>query len=190
MNEFEQLQRIWDSQNNQPIYIMNEQALHQRIETKKNKTIRITNFTELLLIFVNLFSGVMILTIKFPEASAVYMTIMALWMLITAAYALVSRVRRINGNSKFDRSMQGDLAFAISVASYQVRLSKLMRWNVLPIGILCFLGLLSGGKSVSIIVIMTFVFAALYYFSGWEHSFYESRKRELETLQGKLKSEG
>ena len=35
--EFEDLQKIWDTQNNKPMYVINEEALHRRILSKKNK---------------------------------------------------------------------------------------------------------------------------------------------------------
>ena len=75
------------------------------------------------------------------------MYILSAWMLGSALYLLVSRIRRIKANHRFDRSMRGDLTHAISVATYQVRLSRLMRWNILPIGILTLLGVWSSGKS-------------------------------------------
>ena len=41
--EFEELKKIWDTQNNQPMYAINEEALHNRILTKKRKTNKISS---------------------------------------------------------------------------------------------------------------------------------------------------
>jgi len=80
----------------------------------------------------------------------------------------------------------GDLRHAIAVATYQVQLSYLLRWNTLPIGILIILSVWDGGRSFWLAIgIMIFLFIANYA-AGWEHNFYKSRKRELEILLNKL----
>ena len=35
--EFDELKKIWDSQNNEVLYAINEKALHDRIRTKKGR---------------------------------------------------------------------------------------------------------------------------------------------------------
>ena len=117
------------------------------------------------------------------------MYILAVWMLISALYLLVSRTRRISGNRRFDRSLRGDLTHAISMATYQVHLSRLMRWNILPIGILTLLGIWDHGKPAWIIVGILLFFVLANYAGGWEHRIYKARKRELEILQDKLENE-
>ena len=34
--EFEELKKIWDTQNNKPMFIIDEEALHRTIQKKKN----------------------------------------------------------------------------------------------------------------------------------------------------------
>ena len=82
--------------------------------------------------------------------------------------------------------MLGDLTHALSMASYQVWLSRLMRWNILPVAGFILLGLLYSEKPVWAIVLILILFSVLYYASGWEHNIYVSKKRELEILQKKL----
>src|SRR6187402_43134 len=127
--EFEELQRIWDSQNNRPLYALNEDALYNRILTKKRQTHHITNISELLSIIVNLCSGGFVFAINYTSTrSGIAMYIMAAWMLLVSLYALVSRMRRIRGEQQFNRTMKDDLNNAVAMATYQVRLSQLMRW--------------------------------------------------------------
>lgn len=184
--DFEELQKIWDSQNNQPMYVINQEALHRRITAKKKKAIRITNLSELLLITVNIISGGFVLVMNLSmEKTNLSFHVMTTWMLGSAVYLLISRVRRMRSIS-FERSMLGDLTHAISVATYQVRLSQIMRWNILPIGLLSIIGVWEGGKSIAFIVGLIVCFALAYYAGGWEHNIYQSRKRELEILQRKL----
>lgn len=189
--EFDEMQKIWDSQNNEPLYAINENALHNRIMSKKKTGYHITNTSELLLIIVNAGAGLFILGANFSKPGAnIYRYLLAGWMLLSALYMLLSRVRRIKGSHQFDRSMLGDLSYAISLASYQVRLSQVGRWNILPIGVLCILWLWESEKPTLSIIVIAILFAFAAYATRWEHSIYKNRKKELEVLQKKLKAEG
>jgi hypothetical protein len=188
--EFDEIKKVWDSQNDETIYGINEKALHNRILAKKTKAYHITNASELLAIIANFGAGGFILAFRvYKESANIFLFLLVAWMFVTGLYVLVSRVRRIKGEHTFDRSVLGDLRHAIAVATYQVRLSFLLRWNIVPIGILIILSIWDGGRSVWLAIgIVIFLFIANY-FAGWEHSFYKSRKRELETLLSKLDTE-
>jgi len=187
--EFDDMKKIWDTQNNEPLYAVNETALHHRILSKKRKGFHITNISEWLSVLVYGGTACFIFGVNFYKQSGnVWMYFLAAWMLGSALYTLVSRIRRIRGERQFDRTMNGDLAHAISVAAYQVRLSFLMRWNILPMGLLTVLSVLDNGKSVWVAVGVLVFFVISYYAGGWEHNIYKNRKRELEVLQNKLES--
>ena len=188
--EFEEMQQIWDKQNNEPLYVINEKALHNRILSKKKQANHITNASELLAIIVNVVAGGFVLAINFlRHRDNIFMYFLSAWMLSTSFHLLVSRIRRIKENKRFDRSMRGDLNHAISVASYQVRLSQLLRWNILPIGIFVLPGVWDGKKSIWLAVGMLVFFVLTFYASRWEHNIYKAKKRELEILQNKLGNE-
>jgi hypothetical protein len=185
--EFEELQQIWNTQNSKPLYAIDEQALHNRILAKKSQAGHMADISELMLILVNMGAGIFVFGLNFFDKSGnTWMYIMAGWMLLTSLYSMVSRFRRITGDRRFDRSILGDLRHAISMAAYQVRLSQLMRWNIVPIGALVLLGLWEGGKPVWTTVLTMAFFVLAWFASGWEHRIYKSRKRELDVLQGKL----
>jgi len=188
--EFEEMKKIWDAQNNESIYGINESALHNRILSKQKQGLHITNVSELLGIVAYTVAGLAMLGVNlYKQSASIFMYILSAWVLGSAIYILASRIRRINGNNRFDRSMRGDLTHAISVATYQVRFSQLMRWNIIPIGILVLLGMVEGGKSIWIIAGIIIFFVLTNYASGWEHNIYKRKKRELEILQDKLESE-
>jgi hypothetical protein len=189
--EFEEIKKIWDMQNNEALYVINEKALHNRILSKKKSAGHIANFTELLTIFVHTGTGLVVLGIAlFKSASNLFMYLMAGWAFITALYLLVSRIRRMQREDRFDRSMLGDLNHALANANYQVSLSGILRWNVLPMGILLLFGFWETGKlSVWVVVAMVIFFALTHYAGGWEHRIYKNKKRELEMLQQKLENE-
>src|SRR5665213_1655108 len=188
--EFNEMKKIWDSQNNEPLYAINEKALHNRILSKKKTGYHITNVSELLLIIVNAGAGLLVLGINISRPGVnIFLYLLAAWMLLSALFMLVSRIRRIKSSHHFDRSMLGDLSQAISLAAYQVRLSQVGRWNILPIGILSLLALWESEKPAWSIVIMAIIFAFAARVTFWEHSIYKKRKRELEILQKRLKGE-
>ena len=188
--EFDEMKGIWDSQDNEPLYTVNEKALYSHILSKKNQAHHITNISELLWIIVNSCAGCFILGLNlFNQSDSIFMYLLSAWMPVTAFYVLMSRVRRIKGDRRFDRSIRGDLDHAVWLATYQVRLSRLGRWNILPIGILSVVGVLDSGKSPWWIAGFVIFFVLTTYAAGWEHGIYKARKRELDVLRNKLEQE-
>ncbi|MBO9658972.1 MAG: hypothetical protein J7527_09110 [Chitinophagaceae bacterium] len=186
--EFEELQKIWLAGNQEAVYVINEQALHHRITAKRHKVLHIANVSELLLVVVNIAAGIFVLTTTyFSPHSNVFLYLMAGWMFLTAGYALVHRLRRLRAQPVYDRSLQQELQHALATATYQVRLSQLMRLNVIPIGALTVLGIWQGDKPIWLAAVILLFFCGAYYFSGWEHNYYKRQQRELEGLVGKLK---
>jgi hypothetical protein len=185
--EFEEMQKIWSAQNDEPLYAINEEALHRRIIVKRNQARHITNVSEWLGILANLGAGCFVLEVNISSHNPNYfMYAMATWMVCTGLYFVVARRRRIRGARMFDRSMAGDLDHAISVAAYQVRHSQLMRWNILPIALFILFGIWEDGKSGWAALGLMLFFVLAYFASRWEHRIYEKRKHELELLQKKL----
>ena len=185
--EFEEMKKVWDAQNNEPIYGINEKALHNRILKKKNQAQHTTNLSELFSIIAYTFSGCFIIALNLMNKSNnVFMYILSAWILCMALYSLVSRMRRVNRGQQFDRSMRGDLEYAISMATYQVRFSRLARWSILPMGLFILLAVWDSGKSTWLLVGIVIFLVLANYASGWEHNFYKKKKRELEILKEKL----
>ena len=188
--EFEELQQVWDDQDKRPIYTIDQQAMRDRILRKKRQARHITNRNELVLIIVNVGSGIFILSLHFSLSRQFFMYLLAFWMLGTALFVAVSRFRRLKRNNRFDRSMRGDLDQAIATATYQVRLSFIMRLNILPIGLFVFLGMLESHKSTWFAVACIVFFILAFYASGFEHRIYRRKKRELQLLQSELEKGG
>jgi len=184
--EFDELQKIWDTQNNQPLYMINEKALHNRIVSKKYQAIHIASFSEWLLMIVNIAAGAFILGTNYMQHNWIFMYLLAAWMFGCALYVLISRLGRIKDQHRFDRSMLGDLQHALAAARYQVRLAHIMRWNVVPVALLILLAFWEGGKPLWLAVTVGIFFIMTFFASGWELNIYKSKKRELEVLQNKL----
>lgn len=188
--EFDEMKKIWDSQNNQPLYVIDEAALQNRILSKKRQVRHISNISEWLLIIVNAGGAFAVFGVNVSNHSnSWWMYLLSVWMFVVACYTFLSRMYRMKGEHRFDRTMRGDLSHAIFVATYQVRLSKLMQWNILPIAILVALGMWGTGKPLWITGSLILFFMLTAYASRWEHRIYERKKRELESLRDKLEIE-
>ncbi|OQP62173.1 hypothetical protein [Niastella populi] len=189
--EFDELQKIWDTQNNKPLYVINEHALHNRIVAKKHQVIHIAVVTEWILIIANAISGAFVLQQNFTgRRSLVFAYLLAIWLLGSALYVLVNRVRRMREQKRFNRSLSGDLQHALATAVYQVRIAQIMRWNTLPIALLVLLGSWEGGQSVWFLVAVALFFVLVFIASGWEQNIYRNKMKELQVLQNKLQEEG
>jgi len=176
--EFEEIKKVWSQQNNEPMYVINESALRSSIVKKKDKALLRANISELISIIVNIAMGLFLFTTG-P-------IILAVWMIIVGLICLVGRIRRKRGDTQFDRTMLGDLDHAVSVAKYQVRLSGLMRWNIIPVGGLIAWSAWSKENAVVFVVILI-VFSSLAFFgSGLEHNYYKGRLNEVVQLRKTL----
>jgi hypothetical protein len=188
--EFDELQKIWDTQNNKPLYVINEQALHNRIVAKKHQVIHIAVITEWILIIANTISGAFVLQQNYTGRRAlVFAYLLAVWLLGSALYVLVNRIRRMREQQRFNRSLSGDLQHALTTAVYQVRIAHIMRWNTIPIALLVLLSTWEGGQSVWFLLAVAFFFVLVFFASGWEMGIYRNKMKELQVLQNKLQEE-
>ena len=178
--EFEEVQSIWGAQDAQPIFRVDEKELYEKVLGRKRTTLRITNISELVLIFVYLGSGGYVWYLNVRDSFFMYL--LAGWMIAVALLCVVGRVRRIVSGRRFDRTIRGELQHALAVASYQVRFSQFGRWNIVLIGVLCVFGMWESGKAPWIGVLVGLFFAVAYYLSGFENGMYKRRKERLQRL--------
>jgi hypothetical protein len=187
--EFEEMQKVWDAQNGQLLYAINEDALHKRILAKKRRAQLTASASELIQIIANITGGIFIFSVlSFVKRQDIFTSIMAAWMLASAVYTIVSRFRRMKANDRFDRSMNGDLNHAISITRYQVRLSQVSRWNALPIATFALLSIWQAHKPIWTIPLALVIFTFGWWVGGKEVRMHQSRRRELETLKSKLEN--
>lgn len=185
--EFDELRKIWDTQNNTPMYVINEQTLHNRILSKVKTGAKITNQSELASIIVNCGAGLLLIRSAFSDAVInYYLMILGAWMIFSSGIILISRIKRIRGEQEYDRTVLGDLDHALSYATYQVKLSGWLRWNIVPMILLMVPGMWDGGKHLVFITGLIIFFVVTAYMSGLEHNHYKRRKDELAALKQKL----
>ena len=182
--EFEEMKKIWDTQNQKPMYVIDEEVLERRIQSKKQYASHCTNYTEIFLIIVNIVAGAFVLWGQLnSDNGSIYMYLMSIIMFFTAGFVIIWRYRRKKKENRFDESMVGNLDHAIQNAGFQVRLSKIMRWYILPIGLLLILGLWQSKNEVWILIPFLIFIALTIWGSRWEHQIYVRRKQQLEKLR-------
>lgn len=187
--EFDEMKKIWDAQNNQPLYVIDEKALHNRIQSKMNGMSHLTNVSDWVLIFIYLGTGVVLVGRNpFKPGLNIYMWLGAAWMFATVVYLVVGHIRRIKAGRRFDRSIHGDLDHAIWLAGYQVRLSQFIRWNLLPMGVIMIFSGWEAGKLIRVGLIILIANILAFYVTSTGIRANKRRKRELQGLKEKLEA--
>ena len=187
--EFEDMKKIWDTQNNQPLYVIDEKALHKRIQSKMNGVRRFANATEVSLMVVYLFAGSLLLAVNpFKRGANIFMYIETAWMFAIVVYIMVSRNRRIKASRRFDRTIHGDLDHAISLASYHLRLSEIINWNGIPMGAIMIGSGWESGKLFMVSVVILVSYGLAFYVGAKANRANKRRKRELQILKEKLEA--
>ncbi len=189
--EFDEMKKIWDSQNNEAMYVINEEALHNRIRVKKKSSQRLARVTEFVFIGSNLIAGSLILGKNIWTGEHIaFKYIAALFFYGIAVYVMFQLKLRKREELNFENTMMGDLEHALSNATFQVNLSAKMMNVVFPVVIIVSIASKWIGSGFSwMIPAIVFFFAFVYYAASWEHRCYVSKKRELEAIKRKLMEE-
>jgi len=185
--EFDEVKKIWDAQNNQPLYAIDEKTLHNRIRSRMNAVRHVTNISDWVLIVIYIGTvGRLLYRNPFKPGVNTFIYLEAVWILATVVYFLVIHLRRIKAGRQFDRSIHGDLDHAISLASYQVRLSEVIRWNLFPLGAILILSGWESGKLLRVSVVILVSYTLAFYVISIGLRLSKRRKRELRSLKEKL----
>ncbi len=186
--QFNDLQKIWDSQNNKPMYVIREEALHQKVLAKGRKAGRTANLTEWILISTGLIaSGILVYFDFIKDEGNVFSYISVVLFSLITVYGMINRFLRKNKTENFERSILGDLEHALSISEYQVSLSKGMLFGFWPaVYLISVLSLAMSGKSLWFALALAILFSGVSYLSWWEHKCYIRRRNELATLKKKL----
>jgi L-asparagine transporter-like permease len=190
--EFDELQKVWDKQNNEPLYVINEEALHRRIKAKKRAAAKKANWMEIILIGANLLAGSMLLwAVLFKgKEHETFIYVMIPIMLLVPFYLLYKRTQRKKSENKFEHTLLGDIEHALSNASYTVTLSRTSQLYFLSIAALTMLSLIfDKDASIASIIGISILFLLTLYASRWEHNFYVRKKKELQNLKEKMGEE-
>lgn len=187
--EFDEMKKIWDAQNSRPLYTLDEKALHNRIQSKMNCTLRLTGMREWLLILINLGAGGILIGFnRFKPGTNIFLYLEAAWMFATVVYFIVYRIRRIKASRRFDRSIRGDLDHSISLVTYQIRTSEFIRWNLPPMGAIMIFSGWEGGQLLKVSTLILASYTLSFYVVSKGIHADKKRKRSLQALKEKLET--
>ncbi len=152
--EFNELKMIWDSQNQEPLYAMNEAALQAIIQRKNQESDRCLSRCFVTEITVGVVCG----ALMFGCAGALFFDGSALlamlprmkvaasaWDIVAlvvaggiwfyySAYMYRARKRRQRRVEKLDSSLRGDLERALSQTEFQIALARnVVWWGLVPV---------------------------------------------------------
>ena len=186
--EFEEMKKIWDAQNKEPLYAINEEALHRRIRAKRRQASRLSNINDIGLIAVALATAVLVLVIG---KASFYDYLSAIALVLISVYVLMGRIRRKKQENQFDRTMLGDLDHAIANISYETTRAKtFVWWYILPVAIPTLLNMMQAGVPAWKWLFVLFAFVLSYSVVQWSLKLkHLPRKGALEALREKLTKE-
>lgn len=186
--EFEDMQLIWDSQNNERLYAINEDALFKEVQRKSNAISRKLNKIDLIMIGVNLVAGIALLIDSFLDNDAAYEYIVPIAYLAFFGLMIYRRITRRRRSAQFPPTMLGELEKGMWEIDYLIKQSRSMLWwYLLPIYLVISITAVFNGNWWIFILLMAIFFPLTYFGSRWEvGKFYAPKKRELEALKKTL----
>jgi len=191
--EFEDMKMIWDSQNNEPLYAINQEALNKRIQDKGRSVTRLLNKSDLIMMSVNLFVGIFLIVDAFRENGEGYEYVLPLLYVAFFFYGIYRRYARRQEVGVFEPTILGDLEKAIWQVDYLIKQTREMTWwYLVPLLLVASVTILLNStslRSLAFIVLFFVLIFASYFGSRWEVAkWYAPKKRELESLRETLLS--
>ena len=200
--DFEDLKVVWESQNEKPLYAINEDGLHSILRRNRRRFKRSIFLRDLREIGISLAMFLMLLYAGIPDYGLLkdlvlweivaMFTAAGLW-LFYALYILVHRKRQESRERQYPSSLRGDLDREIAQTEYQIRMAKnILWWGLLPTGVAGLLGILVTVESswarllLILAVLLIMVGAELWTKKRKIKRDFLPRQRELESLRDKL----
>jgi hypothetical protein len=186
--EFEEMKKIWDSQNNEPLYAINETALHDRIKQKGRGIYRNVSFFEWAMIGTTVGSSLLLTIDTIVEAGSWPRYISSGIILIIFLYMYGLRRQRQKYERQFNDSLLGDLDKAISQIDYIIgRTRTLLWWYLIPFAAAASISMYFDSKPFWLWCVMIGVLALGYWGGEKEiHHIHLPKKRDLESLRATL----
>lgn len=214
--EFAEMKVIWDSQNEEPLYAMNEAALHAIVQRRTEEWARSRTRCFLTEITIGLICGALMLVcavvlafgdpaslrvlswIKVrvsPWDSLALFAAGGLWFFYAAAMYLARR-RQQRREEAFESSLRGDLERALDQTRFQMNLARdIVWWGLLPIWVagglwvLTLCHLVAAPLSAYLLMGIFIAGSLVFVVAGKQRSItkrFRPRQDELESLRAKL----
>ncbi|MEX2602041.1 MAG: hypothetical protein WD355_10350 [Balneolaceae bacterium] len=187
--EFDDIKKIWDTQNNEPLYAINESALHRRIEKELVSSRRANNVSDITLTIISV--GVAGFISVYDTPLNVYDYAMIAALLFAVVYIWMNRLLRKKPEEHADKSVRRDLDHAIANVEYEIRRSRTMVWwYIIPLAIPALLNMTEGSPAPWQWVMVSGGFVLSWFVIQWgltRHLI--PQKKNLETIRIKLDEE-
>jgi hypothetical protein len=186
--EFEDMKLIWDSQNNEPLYAINQEALYRQIQGKEKSIVKLLDFTDIIMIAVNLFVGILLIVDTWVESGQSYEYVLPIVYLGFFVYAIYRRFARKQEEIGFDETILSRLEKAIWQSDYLIKQAKsVLFWYLVPTMLVVDVTMLLNGKPWAALILTAVVLPLTYFAGRWEvERCHMPRKRELEALRETL----
>jgi hypothetical protein len=119
--DFEDIQTLWNSQNDQYLFAINQDALYATIRQKSKNIRRLVKLMEWIMIGVNFVVGIYLLTDLSQDNTPGYSFLIPAIYIAFSVYALIRRLRRRKEEVHFPQTMLGELDKAIWQVEYLIR---------------------------------------------------------------------
>lgn len=189
--EFEEMQIIWDNQNNEKLYAIDEATLFKNIKRKGRSVNHLLTFVQVVMIGTNLFAGIALLLDSRNDESPWGKYLIAGVYLAYCVYAVIRWINRYQDEKQFEETMVGELDRAIWRTNYLIKQGKdLITWYLIPLIVLGTVFLIFEGSEFYWIGLIWLSLPLAYYGGRWEiNKWYLPKKRDLESLRETLLSE-
>lgn len=189
MMEFAEMKIIWDSQNEEKLYAINEGALYAQIKRKGKSVGRLLRRFEVVIIGVNVLVALLLLAVALLNNSDIYDYLPSGIYLAYALLAFMWRRNRRHTDIHFTPTMLGELDKAIWQINYLIKRSRdLIFIYVLPLAL--FFGAklwLYDGQPLFALAMVLVMGAAGFATDRWEiRKCYLPQKESLESLRATL----
>lgn len=182
------MQIIWNEQNSEKMYAINEEALFKVIRKKGRSINALLNMVEWVMILVNFGVSITLLIDAILDREGMLAFALAAAYFAYAIVAVYFRQRRQNLGEKFSDTILGELDKAIWQTDYMMRQGhNLFWWYLVPLALLAALYMaiqgdkwLWAGFSLALPIVT-------YFAMRWEYrKWHRPRRQELESLRETL----
>jgi hypothetical protein len=186
--EFEEMQVIWNEQNNEKMFAINEAALHKYIKGKSRSVNHLMQFAEWAMIAGNLLVVIILTWDAINEGGPTYQYFIAGMYLVYSVVGLIRRLLRKQAEIVFEPTILGEVDKALWQVNYLIRQSKsLVYWYIIPLTVVVSSSFLLNGKYGWAVLFLLVLIPASLLGSQWEtNKLYLGKKRELEQLRATL----
>ncbi|MFW6068636.1 MAG: hypothetical protein ACOC9E_03550 [Chloroflexota bacterium] len=187
--EFEEMQMIWNSQDEKRMFAIDEDALHEVIKGKSRSASRWLGAVEWMMIVLNPIVAVVLAYDAVAEGGPTYQFVIAAMYLAYSGVGVYRRLARRKEEVHFDESMLGDLEKAIWRVDYLIKLGgSLIVWYLAPLALVASAFFLLAGNVLEG-GLMLLILPATYLAVRWENGkWHLPKKRSLESLRETLRS--